>query len=142
MSIDHVLALPMAGGEAQKIRARFFVVAAGVIESSRLLLMSRSQWFEEGLGNQHGEVGRYFTAHPSYQSRFRTTKSINVSGGQYRTCALNNDYRRRGLNATQFQLDVQRADDLDRQNIVEVLGFPVFFSCRSYFNDCTGFWAT
>ncbi len=111
-SIDHVEALPMKGGEPQIIRARYFVVAAGVIESARLLLMSRSQWFENGLGNQHGEAGRYFTVHPSYQTRFRTTRPINVGGGQFRTCALNDDYRRRGLNATQFQLDVQRADDL------------------------------
>ena len=38
-------------GDRRSIRARCFVVAAGVIESPRLLLLSRSKWFPNGLGN-------------------------------------------------------------------------------------------
>ena len=51
------------------MRARFFVLALGGIETPRLLLLSNSVR-KEGLGNQHDLVGRFFMEHPHLASGF------------------------------------------------------------------------
>ena len=43
--------------------ARRFVVAAGGVETPRLLLLSRSERYPDGLANSSGLVGRYFMDH-------------------------------------------------------------------------------
>jgi choline dehydrogenase-like flavoprotein len=43
--------------------ARQFVVAAGGVETPRLLLLSDSPQYPDGLANSSGAVGRYFTDH-------------------------------------------------------------------------------
>ncbi len=43
---------------AHKIRAKIFIVAAQAIETSRLLLNSKSEAFPTGLANSSGEVGK------------------------------------------------------------------------------------
>ena len=50
-------------GRALDVRARTYVLAAGGIETPRLLLCSRSV-HRRGLGNHHDQVGRYFMEHP------------------------------------------------------------------------------
>jgi choline dehydrogenase-like flavoprotein len=45
------------------VQARVFILAAGGIENPRLLLVS-NRVHRDGLGNQHGLVGRYFNEHP------------------------------------------------------------------------------
>jgi choline dehydrogenase-like flavoprotein len=45
------------------VAARNFVTAAGAIENARLLLASRSV-HSDGIGNDHGLVGRFFMEHP------------------------------------------------------------------------------
>ena len=50
--------------ERRVIRSRAVVVAAGTIDSTRLLLRSRSDDFPHGLGNSHGILGRYLHDHP------------------------------------------------------------------------------
>jgi choline dehydrogenase-like flavoprotein len=60
-SVDHVSA---AGGARSTVRARAFVVAAGAIDSTVLLLRSRSDDFPRGLGNTNDLVGRYLHDHP------------------------------------------------------------------------------
>jgi choline dehydrogenase-like flavoprotein len=54
-----------AGGRLQRgeVRARAVVLAAGGIENPRLLLLSDTL-VRGGLGNAHGQVGRYFMEHP------------------------------------------------------------------------------
>jgi len=69
-SIDHVVARAKDGTKSI-VSAKYFVVAAGVIESPRLLLMSQSQWFPRGIGNNYGQVGRHFLHHPHLYSEFR-----------------------------------------------------------------------
>lgn len=51
-------------GVRSVIRAKIFVVACGGIESPRLLLLSRSTYSPNGVGNNNGLVGRFFMEHP------------------------------------------------------------------------------
>src|SRR5439155_5432938 len=48
-------------GTDQHVRAKVVVLAASALESSRLLLNSRSTLFPNGLANGSGTVGRYIT---------------------------------------------------------------------------------
>ncbi|MBA3672587.1 MAG: GMC family oxidoreductase [Gemmatimonadaceae bacterium] len=50
-----------ATGEDREVRARVVVLAASALETSRLLLNSRSPTFPQGLANSSGVVGRYIT---------------------------------------------------------------------------------
>jgi choline dehydrogenase-like flavoprotein len=50
-------------GNRFSVRARLFVLATGGIENPRLLLASKRVQ-PAGLGNQHGQVGRFFMEHP------------------------------------------------------------------------------
>ena len=52
-----------AAGREQEIRARAIVVAGNAVETPRLLLMSTSSRFPDGLANSSGLVGKYFTEH-------------------------------------------------------------------------------
>ncbi len=44
------------------VRAKYCVLAAGCLETARLLLVSRGVW-ADGIGNQNGLVGRFYTGH-------------------------------------------------------------------------------
>ncbi len=59
-------------GNVHSIKAKIFVVAAQAIESSRLLLNSKSKKFPNGLANNSGQVGKnlIFSAGGSGQGRF------------------------------------------------------------------------
>ncbi|MXR40342.1 FAD-dependent oxidoreductase [Halobaculum sp. WSA2] len=50
-------------GEEHRQEAREFVVAAGGVETPRLLLLSESEAYPDGLANSSGLVGRYFMDH-------------------------------------------------------------------------------
>ncbi|MDE2126995.1 MAG: GMC family oxidoreductase [Armatimonadetes bacterium] len=51
------------GANLRSVRARTVVVAAGAIETARLLLNSRSSMHPDGLGNASGHVGRNLQGH-------------------------------------------------------------------------------
>jgi choline dehydrogenase-like flavoprotein len=51
------------GGNQARLQARYFVISAGALESTRLLLASNDV-VPAGLGNQGDQVGRYFMMHP------------------------------------------------------------------------------
>jgi choline dehydrogenase-like flavoprotein len=57
------LAVGCLSGNRFDVRARFFVLAAGGIENSRLLLLS-NEAVATGLGNQNDLLGRHFMEHP------------------------------------------------------------------------------
>ncbi|MFB6157169.1 MAG: GMC family oxidoreductase [Haloferacaceae archaeon] len=50
-------------GDTHRQEARQFVVACGGVETPRLLLLSRSETYPDGLANSSGLVGRYFMDH-------------------------------------------------------------------------------
>nr|WP_309484884.1 GMC family oxidoreductase [Halorhabdus salina] len=50
-------------GETHRQEAREFVIAAGGVETPRLLLLSESPQYPDGLANSSGAVGRYFHEH-------------------------------------------------------------------------------
>lgn len=50
-------------GDRRTVRAGDVVVAAGAIETSRLLLASRGPTYADGLGNEHDQVGRHLQGH-------------------------------------------------------------------------------
>ena len=50
-------------GEEHRQEAEAFVVAAGGVETPRLLLLSESEHYPDGLANSSGAVGRYFMDH-------------------------------------------------------------------------------
>lgn len=56
---------PLDGNEKKIARAKVFVVACGGIGSPRLLLLSKSEQFPEGIGNFYDRVGRGFNEHPA-----------------------------------------------------------------------------
>lgn len=58
----HLVARTTSGSEIQ-VRAKVFLVAAGALETPRLLLNSR-RMNEKGAGNEHDNVGRYLMDHP------------------------------------------------------------------------------
>ena len=63
---DHVvkrLKVACLSGNTFSVVAQVFILAAGGIENARLLLQSRGRQ-ENGIGNQHDVVGRYFMDHP------------------------------------------------------------------------------
>ena len=51
-------------GESKTIETRAVVVAAGSLDSTQILLRSVSSDFPQGLGNEHGLLGRYLHDHP------------------------------------------------------------------------------
>ncbi|ATZ93187.1 MULTISPECIES: GMC oxidoreductase [Dickeya] len=53
-------------GQTEVIHAKRIIVAAGTIESAKLLLRSTSTNWPGGLGNQHDLVGRNFITHPYF----------------------------------------------------------------------------
>jgi choline dehydrogenase-like flavoprotein len=61
---DHVVAARYATPEGEfRQRADEFVLAAGGVETPRLLLLSESERYPDGLANSSGLVGRYFMDH-------------------------------------------------------------------------------
>jgi len=60
-TVSH-LSIATRGGAAMQIRARQFVLAAGGLETPRLLLASRAQ-MPLGVGNAQDHVGRYYMCH-------------------------------------------------------------------------------
>lgn len=61
--ITHALVREVDGVQ-KEITAKRFVVACGAVETARLLLLSKSTLFPDGLGNTTDQVGRYFMEHP------------------------------------------------------------------------------
>src|SRR5438128_220007 len=62
--VSHVIYRDMRNGHEERLACRAVVLAAGAVNSARLLLESQSDEFPEGLGNTEGVLGRYLHDHP------------------------------------------------------------------------------
>jgi choline dehydrogenase-like flavoprotein len=63
-SVSHVIYRDARTGRDERVACRAVVVAAGAINTARLLLESQSHDFPQGLGNTEGVLGRYLHDHP------------------------------------------------------------------------------
>jgi choline dehydrogenase-like flavoprotein len=87
-------------GQASLVRARTFIIAAGAIESPRLLLLSQTERFPDGPGNRYGHVGRYFNEHPNIVFRGMIPHDLGTLSPQYelgRSHQYYEEFKRRGL---------------------------------------------
>ena len=62
-------AVAVSGGQETEYRAKTFVVAAGYLWSSHLLLLSADARHPQGLANSSGLVGKYITGHRNVSAR-------------------------------------------------------------------------
>jgi choline dehydrogenase-like flavoprotein len=70
-----------AQGIEQRQRARAVVVACGGVETPRLLLMSASTAFPDGLANRSGQVGRHFMRHTQFLTFGRFERPVHMHRG-------------------------------------------------------------
>jgi choline dehydrogenase-like flavoprotein len=71
-------------GNRFTVRARSYVLAAGGIENARLLLLS-DRHHRDGLGNEHGNVGRFFAEHPRFKAGVLVPADRALEARFYRT---------------------------------------------------------
>ncbi len=70
-----------ADGKEQKISGRAIVVAGNAVETPRLLLMSTSSRYPNGIGNSSGLVGKYFIEHLDVGLWARFTERLDAWRG-------------------------------------------------------------
>ncbi len=106
--VDAALAVAPDGRELE-LCGGTFLLAAGVVESARLLLLSSSDAHPRGLGNASDQVGRNLCWHPTERWGFRPPDMQRVlrgdpTRGESRSYDWLEDFRRRGLSGAHFQL--------------------------------------
>jgi choline dehydrogenase-like flavoprotein len=76
-SVDRLEVRPI-GGVVQSVRANRYVLAAGAIENSRLLLVS-NDLEPNGIGNRRDQVGRCFMEHPAGRiAKIETDQAFDI----------------------------------------------------------------
>jgi choline dehydrogenase-like flavoprotein len=91
------------GGLERTVRARFYVVASGVVETCRLLLLSQAG-FRKGTGIGSDLVGRYFmTQYHQPRAKGVTPPSVPRGHGVLVSRQFVPDARKRGLGAIQLR---------------------------------------
>lgn len=79
--LDHLVARTL-GGTHFTVRPRACVLAAGGLETPRLLLASRGESHPRGVGNAHDVVGRYYMCHlAGTLGRVRFAPHVRVAHG-------------------------------------------------------------
>jgi choline dehydrogenase-like flavoprotein len=72
-------------GTRHRQEADQFVIAACGVETPRLLLLSSSSTFPDGLANSSGLVGRYFMEHPAVRTTARINQQTNPESVRFLT---------------------------------------------------------
>jgi choline dehydrogenase-like flavoprotein len=70
-AVDHLLIVDLVTGAQRKFRARHYVLALGGLETVRLMLASNDVR-PGGVGNDHGQLGRYYMSHLAATSGYVT----------------------------------------------------------------------
>jgi len=81
-----------ARGRRGRLFARTFVIAAGAVFTPRLLLLSRSPRFPDGLGNGRGLLGRYFVAHATPMTVGVFADQVHAPNSHYVVRSLDDHY--------------------------------------------------
>lgn len=87
-------------GTTKIVRSRLYVVACGGIESPRLLLLSHSELYPNGIGNAYDRVGRGFNEHPGvnfFAKIPHTRNTLYPSHKIGRTHQYYDEFKRQGL---------------------------------------------
>ncbi|HEU4559059.1 MAG TPA: GMC family oxidoreductase [Longimicrobium sp.] len=74
------IALDASGGE-HRVRARLVCICCSAVESARLLLLSRSPRFPDGVANGSGRVGRHLQLHATSSGRACFRRDRHPSAG-------------------------------------------------------------
>jgi choline dehydrogenase-like flavoprotein len=98
------------GGRRAEVVSRTFVLAAGGLENPRLLLASTSR-SPDGLGNRHGNVGRFYLDHPRTEA-LATLDLHDLDDGQLERLVLLGE--KAGSEIGTVQLRVQLPEQLQR----------------------------
>lgn len=109
------LAFSRADGSTGTARGTLFAIAANGIETPRLLLMSASAQYPQGLANSSGQVGRNFMDHPGLYVQMDLPEAVHSGRGPVTTRQCLNycagDFRRTHagwLMGTDNNLDLHR----------------------------------
>jgi choline dehydrogenase-like flavoprotein len=83
--VEAVLFRDTATGEDHRLPCRAVVLAAGAINTARILLESTSPDFPAGLGNTHGVLGHYLHDHPLAKIELELASPVAVRPPAYLT---------------------------------------------------------
>ena len=103
-------------GHSIHVKARFFVVCCGGIESARLLLLSDSVE-SHGIGNRYDVVGRYFQDHPGVGVPVRP-----IAGSSFHE--FYDSYRLKGI---RHSIKVVASDELQRSEAITHIGGEIYY---------------
>lgn len=81
-----------------RVKGKKFVIASNAIETAKLMLMSTSEKFPNGIANSSGLVGRNLMDHPTISARFQLEEPVYLGRGPVGIGAvvdyLDGDFRR------------------------------------------------
>ena len=103
-------------GHGIEVRARYFVVCCGGIESARLLLLSDSVE-HDGIGNRYDVVGRYFQDHPGVGVPVHP-----VAGSSFHD--LYDSYRISGI---RHSIKIVASGELQRSESINHIGGEIYY---------------
>ena len=99
--------------QSHRVTGKIFVLAANAIETPKLLLMSASDKYPDGIANQHGNVGRNLCDHPAIGVTFDADEQIWPGRGPVSPCSIGQfrDGDFRGEHAP-FRIDISNASQV------------------------------
>lgn len=76
----------------ERIEAKVFLLAAYTTENVRLLFLSANETFPNGLGNEHGLLGKYFMTHQYVETMGLFAEEVNRFAGPVPQAVALDDY--------------------------------------------------
>ena len=77
-------------GASHRVSGKIFVLAANAIETPKLMLISKSSKYPNGIGNTHDMVGRHLMDHPGTSVTFLSKEPMWPGRGPMRLSCINN----------------------------------------------------